>query len=153
MRSGTLNVPAIGGLGEATMIASKQMDSENVTLKRQATAMFDLFEEQLDCVLFNGDKNNGPAGNLNVCFPVIEGKAIINSVSQSIAISASSEYTTHSVEQPYVILASGYGEERAHSSVRIWIRRFNNPDETEFAAQKIIEMVKNITKASYTEVK
>ena len=69
--------------------------------------------------LLDGDKEKRLAGNINVCFPGIEGKAIINSVFDSIAISAGSACTSQSVEPSHVIMALGYGEERAHSSIRI----------------------------------
>ena len=88
MRSGTLNVPGIVGFGEAAAIASRGMDSENASIKGQAKAMLDMIDDAGVGALLNGDKDNRLAGNLNIYLPGIEGKAIINSVSKSIAISA-----------------------------------------------------------------
>ena len=76
----------------------------------------------------------------------IEGKAIINSVSNSIAISAGSACTSQSVEPSHVIMALGYGEERAHSSIRIGIGRYTKKDESEFGACEIIEAIRKIRK-------
>ena len=148
IRSGTLNVPGIVGFGEAASIASKCMPHENDVLKRQAVTMFEMFKDTENEVLLNGDKINRLAGNLNLCFPEIEGKAIINSVSKTIAISAGSACTTQQVEPSHVILALGYGENRAHSSIRIGIGRYNSPDQTEFAASKIIDAIRNISSAT-----
>ena len=139
IRSGTLNVPGIVGFGKAMDIALGEMDSENARLAEWRDAMLDSFEGV-------GGELNGPrtgrlAHNLNVCFPGVESKAIINSVSKEIAISAGSACTTDMVEPSHVLLALGHGEERAHSSIRIGLGRFNTQKETEFAAEKITEIV------------
>ena len=146
MRSGTLNVPGIVGFGEAAKIASACMHQENPCLKRQADAMLGLFDDMLGSVLLNGDRERRLAGNLNVCLPGTESKAVINSVSKSIAISAGSACTTQQVEPSHVILALGYDEDRAHSSIRIGIGRFNEPEQAELAARKIVEAVKNLSR-------
>ena len=151
IRSGTLNVPGIVGFGEAAMIASKEMTAENAIIKEQAVAMRDLFHDARVGALLNGNENSRLAGNLNLYFPGTEGKAIINSVSKSIAISAGSACTTQSVEPSHVIMALGYGEERAHSSIRIGIGRFNDLDQIKFTARKIIESVRNLSKATSRE--
>lgn len=151
IRSGTLNVPGIVGFGEAATIASKEMPAENAIIKEQAAAMQDLFRDARVGALLNGDENSRLAGNLNLYFPGIEGKAIINSVSRNIAISAGSACTTQSVEPSHVIMALGYGEERAHSSIRIGIGRFNDLDQIKFTARKIVESVRNLSKATSRE--
>lgn len=148
IRSGTLNVPGIVGFGRAASIALKEMSTENTRIKRQSDIIRKLIDDAKLKSLLNGDENNRLAGNLNLCFPGIEGKAIINFVSKSIAISAGSACTTQSVEPSHVIMALGYGEERAHSSIRIGIGRFNTFDDVEFAAEKIIDAVKNIEKST-----
>lgn len=146
MRSGTLNVPGIVGFGEAASLASKYMDDERARIKKQTSIMLDRFYDAPKQICLNGHKDKRLPGNLNVYFPGIESKAIINSVSKNIAISAGSACTTQRVEPSHVILALGYGEERAHSSIRIGIGRFNNPDEVEFAAQEIMDATDNIVK-------
>jgi len=118
-------------------------------VKKQAARMLELFVDELgESVLLNGDRDRRLAGNLNVCFHGTEGKAIINSVSKDIAISSGSACTTKSVEPSHVIMALGFDEQRAHSSIRIGIGRFNRPDQTEFAARKIIGSVKDISLAT-----
>jgi len=148
MRSGTLNVPAIVGFGRAAVIASRVMHDENVQLRRQAMNMLDILEET--GAMLNGDRNNRLAGNLNLYFPGIEGKAIINSVSRHVAISAGSACTTQSVEPSHVIMALGFGEDRAHSSIRIGIGRFTElgGEESEFAAWEIHDAVNKLGKIS-----
>ena len=147
MRPGTLNVPAIMGFGKAISIASTEMYSENIELRKQSMNMLRILEESAGALL-NGDPSNRLAGNLNLCFPGIEGKAIINSVSKSISISAGSACTTQSVEPSHVIMALGFGEERAHSSIRIGIGRFTEEggEESEFAAWEISDAVTKLGK-------
>jgi len=146
IRSGTLNVPGIVGFGEAISIATSRMYSDNVESKRLANEMLDILCEE--DALLNGDDKCRLAGNLNVCYPGIEGKAIVNYVSKSIAISAGSACTTQSVEPSHVILALGHGEERAHSSIRIGIGRDSTSDETEFGAWEIVDAVRNLAKVA-----
>ena len=142
LRSGTLNVPGIVGFRKAITIAVDMMDEENRRLKRIANEILGILQEEN--VLLNGDWERRLAGNLNICYPGIEGKAIINSVSKSIAISAGSACTTQSVEPSHVIMALGYGEDRAHSSIRIGLGRYTKKDDAEFGAWKIVDAVRNL---------
>lgn len=145
MRSGTLNVPAIVGFGAAALHASKWMYDNNVNMKQCALRMLELLEEEGG--ILNGDRDQRLPGNLNVSFPGIDGKAIINSVSKHISISAGSACTASSVEPSHVIMALGYGEERAYSSIRIGIGRYEDPeDDAEFVAWEIIDAVRRLSK-------
>jgi len=148
MRSGTLNVPAIVGFGKAADIALKTNMKFDEDIRIQAMNMLELFKNEVDGTDLNGDRNRRLAGNLNVYFPNIESKAVINSASKKIAISAGSACTTQNVEPSHVILAVGHDEERAHSSIRIGLGKYSKADETEFAAREIISAVKNISKAT-----
>ena len=142
LRSGTLNVPGIVGFGKAVKIATDEMGSEYKRLKQISQDMLNRLKEE--GAQLNGDWENRLAGNINVCYPGIEGKAIINSVSDKIAISAGSACTTQSVEPSHVIMALGYDEQRAHSSIRIGMGRHTEKDDAEFGALKIIDAVRNI---------
>ena len=147
LRSGTLNVSGILGFGKAIEIATMEMKSENARLRRFTTTMLDILEEY--GALLNGDWKRRLAGNLNVSFPGIEGKAIVNFVSKSITISAGSACTTNSEEPSHVIMALGYGKERAHSSIRIGVGRFTegwDAAEAEFGAWEITAAVEKLRK-------
>ena len=142
IRSGTLNVPGIVGFGKATEIAIKEMDSENKRFKEWSKVMLDKFES------IGGKLNGHPEKrlphNLNICFPGIESKAIINSVSEEIAISAGSACTTQIVEPSHVLLALGFDEDRAHSSIRIGMGRFNTDEEIHHVISKITSSISKI---------
>lgn len=144
MRSGTLNVPGIAGFGRAAEIAAKEMGEDGARFKKWSVRMLAAFEES--GALLNGHRQDRLAHNLNVCFPGIESKAVINSVSGEVAISAGSACTAETVEPSHVILALGHGEERAHSSVRIGMGRFNTDADIDAASEIIREQVSRLAK-------
>ena len=139
IRSGTLNVPGIVGFGKAVEISQKEMGAENKRFSEWSGMMLEEFEK-IGGVL-NGHKTNRLSHNLNVYFPGIEGKSIINSVSKEIAISAGSACTTQNVEPSHVLLALGLDEDTTHYAIRIGIGRFNNKKEIKFTLQKIVSTV------------
>jgi cysteine desulfurase len=144
IRSGTLNVPGIVGFGKAVEIAVKEMDAENKRFTEWSTMMLEAFEK------IGGKLNGHPekrlSHNLNLFFPGIESKAIINSISKEIAISAGSACTTQNVEPSHVLLALGLDEETTHYAIRIGIGRFNTIDEIKVAKNKICDSVNSIEK-------
>ena len=147
IRSGTLNVPGIVGFGKAMEVAVKEMETENKRFKKWTDGMMTIFESVGGEL--NGHPSNRLTHNLNVCFPSVEGKAIINSVSKEIAISVGSACTAKDVKASHVILALGHDEDRAHSSIRIGLGRFNSEEETEYCTKKLLKVVpalKNISK-------
>ena len=148
IRSGTLNVPGIVGFGKALEIAIKEMDSENQRFEMWKKAMLEQFEGA--GAKLNGHPTKRLSHNLNLFFEGVESKAIINSISKEIAISAGSACTTQIVEPSHVLLALGYDEERAHSSIRIGLGRFNTENEIRFATKRIISSVENLTKIRVT---
>ena len=146
MRSGTLNVPGIVGFGAAARIAAMGMDAEGRRHAAQASRMIGAFEAAGG--LLNGHRTRRLARNVSVCFPGIESRAVINSVSKELAVSAGSACTTASVEPSHVILAMGLGEARAHSSIRIGLGRFTTDDEVVRSADLIAGAVGSLRKVS-----
>jgi cysteine desulfurase len=144
IRSGTLNVPGIIGFGKAVEISQKEMDAENKRFTEWSAMMLEEFKK-IGGVL-NGHPTNRLTHNLNVYFPGIEGKSIINSVSKEIAISAGSACTTQNVEPSHVLLALGLDEDTTHYAIRIGIGRFNTVDEIQKAKNKITLSIKSIKK-------
>jgi len=144
IRSGTLNVPGIVGFGKAVEISQKEMGSENKKFKEWTGMMLEEFEK-IGGVL-NGHPTNRLSHNLNVYFPGIEGKSIINSVSKEIAISAGSACTTQNVEPSHVLLALGLDEDTTHYAIRIGLGRFNTIDEIQKAKYMICSSVNSISK-------
>lgn len=146
MRSGTLNVPGIVGFGKAMEIAVEAMKSENARFKEWACVMLKSFESV--GALLNGHETERLPHNINVCFPGVESKAIVNSVSGKFAISAGSACTAQTVEPSHVILAMGYGEERAHSSIRIGMGRFNTYEEIKHFTTAVTHLIPELQSMS-----
>ena len=142
IRSGTLNVPGIVGFGKAIQIATLEMDSENKKFRLWTDKMLKSFEDIGGKL--NGHPTNRLPYNLNIYFAGVESKAIINSISKEIAISAGSACTTQIVEPSHVILALGYDENRAHSSIRIGLGRFNKEEEIDYCIEIIAKSVKTL---------
>jgi len=144
IRSGTLNVPGIVGFAKAVEISQKEMQKENEQSKRWADLMLKKFQEAGGKL--NGHPEKRLSHNLNVRFDGIESKAIINTVSKKVAISAGSACTTQVVEPSHVLLAIGLGEDQTHSSIRVGCGRFNTDEEIEIAADEIYHAVESLEK-------
>ena len=144
IRSGTLNVPGIVGFAKAIEIAQKEMEQENTKFKKWMGLMLAKLSEA--GAKLNGHPEKRLAHNLNVRFDGIESKAIINSVSKKIAISAGSACTTQVVEPSHVLLALGLSEEQTHSSIRVGCGRFNTEEEIKIAADEIYHAVESLAK-------
>jgi len=144
IRSGTLNVPGIVGFAKAIEIAQKEMEQENAKFKKWMGLMLAKLSEA--GAKLNGHPEKRLAHNLNVRFDGIESKAIINSVSKKIAISAGSACTTQVVEPSHVLLALGLSEDQTHSSIRVGCGRFNTEEEIKIAADEICHAVESLAK-------
>ena len=142
IRSGTLNVPGIVGFGKAMEISQKEMDTENKRFSEWSGIMLEEFEK-IGGVL-NGHRSKRLSHNLNVYFPGIEGKSIINSVSKEIAISAGSACTTQNVEPSHVLLALGMDEDTTHYAIRIGLGRFNTLEELNFLIKTISNTINSL---------
>ncbi len=152
LRSGTLNVPGIVGIGRALEIARREMNGEAERLLSLADKMRSAFESTVDAQL-NGHPSQRLPHNLNMFFRGIESKALIQSVKTEVAISSSSACTTDEVEPSHVLLALGLGLEKAHSSIRIGLGRFNTQEEVDFAIESIIAASGRLRKISVSEAR
>ena len=147
MRSGTLNVPGIVGFGAASLLAQKNMHVEN---KRFLIWTEKIIEKLSHYgAIFNGHPSKKLVHNLSFYFPGIDGKAIINSLSKDIAISAGSACTTQTVEPSHVLLAMGLDVKSTHSSVRIGLGRFNTENEIDYFISKIIGVINMLKNMEY----
>ena len=138
IRSGTLNVPAIVGFGEALEIAGREMDSDAARFRTWTKQIYHHLEEKLDGVQLNGHPTRRLPNNLNLSLPGIDAKLLVMKL-KDVAISTGSACTSASVEPSHVILALGFGEERALCAIRISAGRFNTDEEINKAIQLIIK--------------
>lgn len=138
IRSGTLNVPGIVGMGKALEIARVEMKEESDKYRQWTQAMYRQLRDQLGNVELNGHPTQRLPHNLNVSIEGIESRSLIVQL-KNIALSTGSACTSASVEPSHVISALGFGEERAHSAIRLGIGRDNTELECQEAISSIIQ--------------
>lgn len=144
IRSGTLNVPGIVGMGKALEIAKLEMRSEGEKYRQWTQMMFQQLCEQLGDVELNGHSTQRLPHNLNVSIKGIESRSLIVQL-KNIAISTGSACTSASVEPSHVILALGFGENRAHSAIRVGVGRSNNGKQLSDFTQSLVRASKKLT--------
>ncbi|MGA3039296.1 MAG: IscS subfamily cysteine desulfurase [Bryobacteraceae bacterium] len=153
MRSGTLNVPGIVGLGEACAICAREMDEESARLRRLRDRLRAKLEAVLEGVSINGSMEHRLPHNLNMSFAYVEAEALMTAMS-GVAVSSGSACTSAaaaaSMEPSYVLKAMGLADEAAYGSIRFSLGRFNTEEEVDYAAASIIDAVANLRELSPT---
>jgi cysteine desulfurase len=147
MRSGTLNVPGIVGLGAACAISQAEMADETKRLQGMRDYLKDRLMSELDEIYVNGSMEHRLPHNLNISFAYVEGESMLMGIND-IAVSSGSACTSATLEPSYVLKALGMGDDLAHSSIRFGIGRFNTQDEVEYTAGRVIEVVKKLRELS-----
>jgi cysteine desulfurase len=142
-RSGTLNVPAIVGFGEACALCAAEMAEEGVRLGALRDRLREQLEGALEAVKVNGSLEHRLPGNLNVSFAGVNAESLLMSLPE-VALSTGSACSSAVAEPSHVLRALGIGEDLAHSSVRFGLGRFNTEEEIEYVAQRVIESVKRL---------
>jgi len=147
LRSGTLNVPGIVGLGKACDICQKEMTEESERLRRLRDRLKDAITNRLDDTFLNGSMQARLPNNLNLSFAGVEGDALLMGIND-VAVSSGSACTSATREPSHVLRALGISEELAHSSIRFGLGRFNTEEEVEYVADRVVETVKRLRELS-----
>ena len=143
MRSGTLNVPGIVGLGKACEIAQLETAAEAERLVELRERLKEGIFGELDDVYVNGHLKKRLPGNLNMSFAYVEGESLLMALKE-IAVSTGSACTSANLEPSYVLRAIGVPEELAHTSIRFGLGRFNTEDEVDFTIKRVVEEVRRL---------
>jgi cysteine desulfurase len=147
MRSGTLNVPSIVGLGEASAIAKAEMAEESKRLQYLRDKLKDSILNNLDEVYINGTMEHHLPHSLNLSFAYVEGESLLMGIND-IAVSSGSACTSATLEPSYVLKALGAGDDLAHSSIRFGLGRFNTEEEVDYVAAKVVDVVRKLRELS-----
>ena len=147
MRSGTLNVPGIVGLGKACAIAQEEMAKEACRLAGLRERLRERIMSKLDEVYINGSMEHRLPGNLNISFAYVEGESLLMGIND-IAVSSGSACTSATLEPSYVLKALGTGDDLAHSSLRFGIGRFNTESQVDYVADRVVEAVEHLRELS-----
>ncbi len=130
MRSGTLPVHQIAGMGEAYRIAGEEMEEESRRLRALRRRLWNGIKS-IEEVYLNGDLEHGAPHILNVSFNYVEGESLIMAL-KDLAVSSGSACTSASLEPSYVLRALGMNDELAHSSIRFSLGRFTTEEEIDY---------------------
>jgi len=147
MRSGTLNVPGIVGLGAAAEIAGREMAEEAKRLKALRDRLTEGITSQLDFVSMNGHPTERLPGTVNLSFAYVEGESVMLKMG-SIAVSSGSACTSASLEPSHVLTSMGVGEDLVHNSIRFSLGRFTKLEEIEHTIERVVKAVTELRELS-----
>jgi cysteine desulfurase len=147
MRSGTLNVPSIVGLGEACAICQAEMPEESKKMAFLRDRLRHKLESELDETYVNGTMEHRLPNNLNISFAYVEGESLLMGIND-IAVSSGSACTSATLEPSYVLKALGAGDDLAHSSIRFGLGRFNTEEEVDYVGTKVVDVVRKLRELS-----
>lgn len=145
LRSGTLNVPGIVGLGKAAEIALEEMHREGERLRRLRDLLWEGLQANIPGVEINGHPTQRLPHNLNIYLPGVSNRALLVALKHELAFATGSACATTKTQPSHVILALGYPEERARSSIRLGLGRTNTEQEIERAVKSIVGAVEELT--------
>ncbi|MGB9433794.1 MAG: IscS subfamily cysteine desulfurase [Candidatus Acidiferrum sp.] len=147
MRSGTLNVPGIVGLGKACELCQQEMAKESERLRGLRDRLKAGLEAKLDEVFVNGSMEYRLPNNLNMSFAYVEGESLLMGIND-VAVSSGSACTSATLEPSYVLKALGVGEDLAHTSIRFGLGRFTTEEEVDYVIDKMVQVVTKLRELS-----
>jgi len=142
IRSGTLNVPGIVGLGKAAEICKSEMkqDIERIN-KLRKTLELQLLE--IPESFINGSLTNRIYSTTNICFKGVDADAILASL-KNIAVSNGSACSSSSIEPSHVLMAMGLSDSESFSSIRFSFGKYNTENDIKVTIKTIIEVINNL---------
>lgn len=147
MRSGTLNVPGIVGLGKACELCRVEMAEESARLSGLRDRLKTGIMSKLDETYINGSMEHRLPHNINISFAYVEGESLLMGIND-VAVSSGSACTSATLEPSYVLKALGVGEDLAHTSIRFGLGRFNTIEEVDYVANRVVETVERLRELS-----
>ena len=147
MRSGTLNVPGIVGLGKAVELAQNEMPEESKRLSELRDYLKECLFAKLDEIFINGSMEHRLPHSLNVSFAYVEGESMLMGIND-VAVSSGSACTSATLEPSYVLKALGVGEDLAHTSIRFCLGRFTTKEEVDYVIKRVTDVVSRLCELS-----
>jgi cysteine desulfurase len=141
LRSGTLAVQQIVGLGEACYRCQHSLAEESVDVSELRDRLQDGFREAIPNISFNGHQEERLPGNLHVSFDGVNSEALMTRLKDVLAVSSGSACTTADPESSHVLLAMGIEEDLIDSSLRFGLGRFNTAEEIDTVINAVAQAV------------
>jgi len=154
MRSGTLNVPGIVGLGKACEIGREELQQESQRLTQLRERLKDGIFGWLDGVYLNGHPTRRLPGNVNISFAYVDGESLLMGLKE-IALSSGSACTSTTLEPSHVLRAIGVEDNLAYATLRFGLGRLNTDEEVDYTIGRVVEEVTRLREMSphYRSVK
>lgn len=142
-RAGTENVANIVGLAKALEIATESLQAH----KNKISSLRDYFESNLKSKIenatINGDIENRLPGNSNISFLGVNGQDLLLNLDMlGICVSSGSACTSGSIDPSHVLTAIGLDEEKAKSSIRISIGKYNTKEDIDYLIKNLVKIIK-----------
>ena len=143
LRSGSLNVAGIMGLGAAAELVAKERDSESARVEDLRDRLIDSLKAQLSGVKENGDPTRRLPNTASVQFKGADAEAVVFNM-DPVAISTGSACSSGSIEPSHVLLAMGLSRDEAFESVRFSLGRFTTQEEVDTAIRQTVKAVEYV---------
>ena len=143
LRSGSLNVAGIVGLGAAARIAADERQAESKTVGALRDRLVSELQASIPRVLQNGDASRRLPNTANLCFVGADAEAVMANM-DPVAVSIGSACSAGSIEPSEVLVAMGRSHETAFESVRFSLGRFTTPDDIDLALQRTVTAVEYV---------
>jgi cysteine desulfurase len=147
MRSGTLNVPGIVGLGKAAEMARQSLAEEPERLLGLRRKLAEGIEKGIDFITLNGHPTERLPNNLNYSFAFVEGESLILACRQ-VALSSGSACTSASLQSSYVLKEIGVPDSLAHCSIRFGLGKSNTEEHIDMVIDLLAENVQKLREMS-----
>jgi cysteine desulfurase len=144
LRSGTLNVPGIVGMGKAAALCQAMMASDAKRLQE----IRDMFWKEIGAiegVQWNGQKDHSLTHVANICFNMQGGDKLIKTISKHVSVSSGAACSSATVEPSHVLKAMGFSDAKAHASIRFSFGRFTTLQEITIAIEEIKKAVSRLS--------
>lgn len=144
LRSGTLNIPGIVGLGKACEISQREMKEESFKLTHLRDVLEQKLLKNIEGASVNGDLQKRLPHNLNLLIPGVRSETLMMDLKKDLAISSGSACASAHPKPSHVLKAMGLSDEQAKCSIRFGLGRHSTQEEVDYVAQKLIETVEKI---------
>jgi len=148
-RGGTEAVPNIVALGKAAELALKNLNDQQLVVKRLRDKLEAALLAGIDGAYVNGSRELRTPNTTNISFEYVEGEAILLMLdNEGICASSGSACTTGSLEPSHVLRAMGVPLTRAHGSVRLSLSSYSTQKEVDRVIEVLPPIIKRLREIS-----
>lgn len=148
MRSGTLNVPGIVGLGKACELAGLEIKNESLRIAELRDKLERSLLTEIEGTFVNGNVEHRLPGTTNITFRNAESEGLMMAM-RDIAVSSGSACTSASLEPSHVLSAIGLPDDLALSAIRFGLGRFTTAEEIDYTIEIIKKAVSNLRELKF----